>query len=82
MVVEHAGPCRERLLGRLVLCALIWVGLHAVTAFRNFYEVLGSVRTVGCWDFSWGHGTSDRYFSASVRSAVAVLSAVLAAGID
>ena len=40
MVVEHAGPCRERLLGMLGLCALIWVGLHAVTAFRNFITLL------------------------------------------
>lgn len=27
---------RERLLGRLALCALIWIGLHAVTTVRNF----------------------------------------------
>lgn len=35
--MEHVDPRRERLLGYLVLCALIWVGLHAVTAVRNFF---------------------------------------------
>lgn len=34
--MERTDTRRERLLGRLVFCALVWVVLHAVTAVRNF----------------------------------------------
>lgn len=36
MPMKHGSAYRERFLGRLVLCALIWIGLHAVTMVRNF----------------------------------------------
>ena len=39
MPMKHGSAYRERLLGRLVLCDLIWIGLYAVTMVRNFIAV-------------------------------------------